>query len=335
MHRRKKEAEQTLKLLLLGAGESGKSTLFKQTISLYGSGFSNEDLQGYTHIVYNNTISGMKTLIEEGRALLKIYNDRRYEFSPNAERSAVTIEQLDLATEIDREVAEHIQILWQDPGIQFAFANRAKFQLSDGVNYFFDNIATIGSQGYTPTEEDILRCRVRTTGIVETSFLIDGVTFKLFDVGGQRNERRKWIHCFESVTAVIFVAAMSEYDQALFEDDTINRMHEALSLFEEIVNSKWFRSTSIILFLNKSDLLEEKIKQVSLKVTFPDYTGPDGDFEPASQFIRKKFEEQNRTKNAVYPHITCATNKQNVRHVFNASMDIILRQSLRDVGLLQ
>lgn len=43
---------------------------------------------------------------------------------------------------------------------------------------------------------------------------------RLFDVGGQRSERKKWIHCFEDVTAIIFCVGMSEYDQVLHEDET-------------------------------------------------------------------------------------------------------------------
>ena len=39
----------------------------------------------------------------------------------------------------------------------------------------------------------------------------------MFDVGGQRSERKKWIHCFESVTSIIFCTALSEYDQVLLE----------------------------------------------------------------------------------------------------------------------
>lgn len=66
--------------------------------------------------------------------------------------------------------------------------------------------------------------RVRTSGIVTERYNIDGTTFEMYDVGGQRNERKKWIHCFEGVTAVIFVAAISEYDQKLFEDASTNRM---------------------------------------------------------------------------------------------------------------
>ena len=89
----------------------------------------------------------------------------------------------------------------------------------------------------------------------------------------QRSERKKWIHCFEDVTAIIFCVAMSEYDQVLHEDETTNRMHESLKLFDSICNNKWFTDTSIILFLNKKDLFEEKIKKSPLTICFPEYSG--------------------------------------------------------------
>lgn len=54
-------------------------------------------------------------------------------------------------------------------------------------------------------------------------YCIDGTTFEMYDVGGQRNERKKWIHCFDNVTAVIYVAALSEYNQGMFEDANTNR----------------------------------------------------------------------------------------------------------------
>jgi hypothetical protein len=92
-------------------------------------------------------------------------------------------------------------------------------------------------------------------------------------MGGQRSERKKWIHCFEDVTTILFIVAVSEYDQPLFEDMTVNRMSEALTLFDSICNSPWFTSTPIILFLNKSDLLREKLKTSPIENHFPDYTG--------------------------------------------------------------
>ncbi len=81
------------------------------------------------------------------------------------------------------------------------------------------------------------------------------------------------MHCFQDVTAVIFCVALSEYDLKLQEDDETNRMHESVKLFKEICNSKWFVDTSMILFLNKKDLFEQKIQHVDLNICFPEYRG--------------------------------------------------------------
>lgn len=93
------------------------------------------------------------------------------------------------------------------------------------------------------------------------------------DVGGQKSERKKWLHCFEGVTAVLFCAAINEYDMVMREDNKTNRMIDTLQVFDDIVNNKWFAKTAVILFLNKRDLFEEKIKSVDLNVCFPDYRG--------------------------------------------------------------
>jgi len=138
---------------------------------------------------------------------------------------------------------------------------------------FFDNIDRIAKADYTPTQDDLLRARARTTGITEITFELSGVHWRMMDVGGQRNERKKWIHCFQDVTALIFCVALSEYDMKLYEDERVNRMHESITLFDEICNCQWFGDTSVILFLNKRDLFEEKIKRVDMKCCFEDYTG--------------------------------------------------------------
>jgi guanine nucleotide-binding protein G(i) subunit alpha len=82
----------------------------------------------------------------------------------------------------------------------------------------------MAQSGYLPNDQDILRSRVKTTGITETMFRVGDLTYRLFDVGGQRSERKKWIHCFENVTALVFLVALSEYDQMLYEDESVNRM---------------------------------------------------------------------------------------------------------------
>lgn len=107
-----------------------------------------------------------------------------------------------------------------------------------------------------------------------TIFTITNLSlYRMFDVGGQRSERKKWIHCFEGVTAIIFCVALSGYDLVLAEDEEMNRMIESMKLFDSICNSKWFVETSIILFLNKKDLFEEKIPRSPLTICFPEYTG--------------------------------------------------------------
>jgi guanine nucleotide-binding protein G(i) subunit alpha len=138
---------------------------------------------------------------------------------------------------------------------------------------YFDSIDRIAAPDYIPNDQDVLRSRVKTTGITETTFIIGDLTYRMFDVGGQRSERKKWIHCFENVTTILFLVAISEYDQLLFEDETVNRMQEALTLFDSICNSRWFVKTSIILFLNKIDRFKEKLPISPMKNYFPDYEG--------------------------------------------------------------
>lgn len=162
------------------------------------------------------------------------------------------------------------------------------------------------------------------------------------------------IHCFEDVTAIIFCVALSEYDQVLYEDESTNRMHESLRLFDSICNNKWFVSligvlrkkkrrensfrfvyTGIILFLNKKDLFEEKIKRSPLTLCFREYTGPN-EYDPAAEYIQAQFVAKNKsTQKEVYCHHTCATDTQNVQFVFDAvtdvRLDLVLSQRIKCV----
>eukprot|EP00475_Leptophrys_vorax_P040142 TRINITY_DN7400_c0_g1_i6.p1 TRINITY_DN7400_c0_g1~~TRINITY_DN7400_c0_g1_i6.p1 ORF type:complete len:294 (-),score=72.34 TRINITY_DN7400_c0_g1_i6:1721-2602(-) len=239
------------------------------------------------------------------------------------------------AASVDKETVDVFKKLWADKGIQATFGLRSNFQLLDSAEYYFGRMDVIAQPDYIPTEADVLRTRVKTTGIVETEFTIMDSRFKMFDVGGQRSERKKWINCFDDVTAIIFVAALSEYDQVLEEDGETNRMREALDLFNQICNTACLSNTAMILFLNKSDLFEEKLKRVPLTVFDPDYKESQEDVVRAADHIQRLFLGQNpNPKRAIYPHITCATDPSNVRHVFESVRDIILRQCLQIGGLL-
>jgi guanine nucleotide-binding protein G(i) subunit alpha len=178
----------------------------------------------------------------------------------------------------------------------------------------------------------------------------------MFDVGGQRSERKKWIHCFENVTTILFLVAISEYDQLLLEDETVNRMQEALTLFDSICNSRWFVKTSIILFLNKIDRFREKLPLSPMRNYFPDYEGGD-DYNAACDYILNRFVSLNQSEvkqvfltlyqvNARYTHILLARQIQHksdlswllltVSAFYSVSLtqDIIIQTNLRDCGLL-
>lgn len=317
---------QVAKLLLLGAGDSGKSTIFKQFKKLYGSGFTDEEKASFIPVIYNNTIIAIKILSQQ----VSNYGGLKDESNREVQK---TIDGLEGDEQIDMTLAKAIQQLWQDPGIQQTVLHRSKFQITDSCTYFMERILEFGKENYQPTLQDMFRTRVRTTGIVESKFKIDGNAFSVIDVGGQRNERKKWMHCFENVTSVLFVVGISSFDQTLYEDEKTNRMVEALNLWDETCNSKYFVDTPMILFLNKMDILQEKLKRVSFKEFFPEYSG-DNTFQDVVNFIQNLFERRNKRQGKeIYTHVTEATDTRNVQAVFNAVRDIVIRTSLKEAGL--
>jgi GTPase SAR1 family protein len=318
-----------IKLLLLGPGESGKSTIFKQMkIIQKNGGFKEDELHSYKYIIFGNCITQMKVIVSAAAKL-----GIECESEENRER-AIRIAKLPAAGDAwSRQVGEDIYYLWQDKGIQEAYGQRDKvFQLNDSASYFFDNINRFIENDYVPSEQDVLRSRVRTTGIEEAVFQFEDMGFRMLDVGGQRSERRKWIHCFDSVTAVLFCASLSEYDQTLREDDSQNRMKESLLLFDEICNSPWFQETAFILFLNKTDLFRDKIQKVDLSVCFPNYTGG-FNFEAGAAFIKARFLEQNTSPHSIYVHFTCAISTENVEFVFKCVKDTLLKSVLGQIAI--
>lgn len=193
---------------------------------------------------------------------------------------------------------------------------------------YIKHVQRFVDESWEPSNEDILRARMRTSGIIETKFEEGGLEFTIVDVGGQRTERRKWLHCFDNVTSVIYLAALDEYDMKLEEDNGTNRMTESIKLFSEVTSSQWFKQTSVILFLNKDDLFREKLPRSPLNKLFPEYT--DGDnYESALKFIESKYKENFGSADVLYTWVTCAIDTQNVERVFFSIRDTVFRRSLQ------
>jgi len=323
-------------MLLLGAGESGKSTIFKQLKILNTSGFSEQDRVDFKKVVHFNIICSIQDACKACKTL-----GIHYGSDDNQQRSNLIL-TLDPKTANAANYQTDIEMLWKDSGVRTAMTRTNEFYIIDSAKYFLESVGRVCQKDYTPTDQDILRCRKATNGIVSMEFKHDQTFFKVYDVGGQRGKRKKWIQCFDGVTAIIFVASLSEYDQSLMEMKGKNRMEESLKLFEGITSLAWFRKTPIILFLNKKDIFQEKIKNVPLRFFFDGYEsfvngiGSDANGsnpDVAMAFIRGLYEQKKTAKDCFYCHLTCATDTDNMKFVMKATVDIIMKRCLENYGL--
>lgn len=328
----KKEARKELKLLLLGTGESGKSTFVKQMRIIHDAGFDEQARRGYVKLVFRDIFTAMQSLTRAADQLKIAYE------KVGAAKKAELVSSVDANTVATFETpyVKAVQDLWSDRGIRECYDRRREFQLSDSAHYYLSDLDRIAEPDYLPTEHDLLHVRVPTSGIIEYPFELarPKVQLRMVDVGGQRSERRKWLHCFENVSSIIFLAALSEYDQVLFEASSMNRMKESMSLFRTILTYPWFKHSSMLLFLNKKDLLEEKIMHSDLSDYFPSFTGPRRDAVAARNFIAEMYADLAlECDKVVYTHFTCATDTDNIRFIFSAVKDTILRSHLGEIGI--
>jgi len=314
------------KILLLGPGESGKSTIFRQMkIVQDKGGYSEEERLRFKPIVYSNCISQMIILVT-------VAQKQQLNFD-NVENDRAANQLLELQPSEHLwtpEIGLTIKKLWADSAIQTVYHSTIKnYQLNDTADYFFINIDRFIPENYIPSIADVLRVRVRSTGIEEAEFVFDKMLFKVIDVGGQRSERRKWIHCFSQVTSVLFCASLCDYCQKLRENSNINRMDEALELFSEVVNSAYFNTSSIILFLNKVDIFEQKLTEIPLSSYFRTFQG--GGKDIACEFIKARFLDYVSDNSKLYPHITCALDTDQIEHVIFDVRAEILKHCIEEI----
>ncbi|KAM8951244.1 guanine nucleotide-binding protein subunit alpha-12 isoform 3-T3 [Lycaon pictus] len=315
--RERRAVRRLVKILLLGAGESGKSTFLKQMRIIHGREFDQKALLEFRDTIFDNILKGSRVLVD-ARDKLGI----PWQYSEN-EKHGMFLLAFENKAGLPVEPATFqlyvpaLSALWRDSGIREAFSRRSEFQL----NYF-------------PSKQDILLARKATKGIVEHDFVIKKIPFKMVDVGGQRSQRQKWFQCFDGITSILFMVSSSEYDQVLMEDRRTNRLVESMNIFETIVNNKLFFNVSIILFLNKMDLLVEKVKTVSIKKHFPDFKGDPHRLEDVQRYLVQCFDRKRRNRSKpLFHHFTTAIDTENIRFVFHAVKDTILQENLKDIML--
>ncbi|KAG8892106.1 hypothetical protein FRC01_014341, partial [Tulasnella sp. 417] len=244
--------------------------------------FTAQEIEGYRQLVFSNVILGLKALIDAMDEFDIEVSDENKDYLPLFD----SFTDLKDGEPFPPQYLESCAKLWEDPAVQKAYVRGNEAALPE--NYYAD-LPRLWKSDYRPTEQDIIRSRARTTGITETVFRLKGHDLHMLDVGGQKSERRKWIHCFQDVTVILFLVSLSGYDQCLVEDKDANQMQDAMAIWDSICHSQWFKTTSLILFLNKTDIFEKKVKFSPIKTFFPDYEGAPGDVEEGKTYFKRRF----------------------------------------------
>ncbi|KAJ7764188.1 guanine nucleotide binding protein, alpha subunit [Mycena maculata] len=191
--------------------------------------------------------------------------------------------------------SDDIRRLWGHPMVRQILA-RQGIRLQEQPGFFLDEIEAVTAPRYVPTDDHILRARLKTLGVSEHRMRLadpnGSITrqFHIFDVGGQRSMRPKWVPYFDDVDAIIFLSPISAFDQVLVEDHRVNRLADSLELWTSIVSNKLLEDTNMILFLNKVDIMQSKLASgIQLVDYCPAYGRRPNDFDSASRFLKKQF----------------------------------------------
>lgn len=330
MEEEKVEAELHFKLLCLGAGESGKSTIIKQLVFLHKQAqISDEEKHAYVRVLHGNVLTCITTLIKEA-------SDFGYQQDEKSAGCVEMIESFDSRQLLNDSMVAAIEYLWlHSSAIAKTYERRAEFWLLESAAYYFQHMHRFVEEDYSPSEEDIVAARKRTTGVVETSLKYGNVAWSVVDVGGQRSERRKWLNCFDDVQGILFTENLAGYCSVLFEDKNVNRMQESLKLFEDTMANPLFANTPVFLILNKKDLFEQLIETKPLTIAFPEYTGPQ-QLRPCIEYIAEQFAARlppNHSKPMVL--LMAARVKKDVQYCFEDVKDTLLDANRKGIKKAQ
>ncbi|CAH1783763.1 unnamed protein product [Owenia fusiformis] len=345
--------QKEIQLLILGGASSGKSTFIKQLRIHHGDGFPSRERATLRPHVHENIVEGIHTvtehlpqfnitlqspstqnyLIEFKKKLPRInhfhhpVHENGSDGSPILERPASPVSPM--VPRVKEMPNSMIEII-RDSGFQKCLAEHKTFerQLTVAEKHFLDNIERVVSKGYIPTLQDILYIRKPTTGVQEHTFHVNGLNYRVIDVAGQRSQRKKWIHFFDGVTAVIFFASLSGFNEALEEEHSINNLRDSLITFQDLSTNSFLEKTDFILFLNKEDLFKEKMQTVQLKDTFSEFKGENTP-EAGLSFIKQEFMRLKRSSKQVYTHVTTATNMDVMKTIIRDVLQIIVEINLK------
>ncbi|CAP32734.1 Protein CBR-GPA-5 [Caenorhabditis briggsae] len=351
-----------IKMLLLGISDSGKSTIVKQMRVNYCNGFNETEVVNAIFLIRNNIIDAFKHISllildshiiksDTEKVLLKLFA-----FESQKIEMMQEVDELRLINSI--RVLECISVFFE----HYSYHP----MIPDNIHYFFPHLERIAISEYMPTVEDLIHMRQTTLGVHEISFDYQTQTIRLIDVGGQKTERRKWIHFFEGVTAVMFVCSLSSFNQATEQEPNnafawetslnkvqnkilvrstgkakqrpgmVNRLDESVDLFTSIRENNFLKSSNFMLFLNKIDLLGKKLETIQFVNHFPAYEQwitNDNSVQSVAEFIESMFREGLDADQKIYAHLTQATITTNIEYTFGLCCDVIFNKNIETLSL--
>ncbi|KAF7337758.1 hypothetical protein MSAN_02249600 [Mycena sanguinolenta] len=234
--------------------------------------------------------------------------------------------------------------LWAHPTVQ-AILDKQSIRLQESAGFFLDSLDEVTSLRYIPTDDHILRARLKTLGVSEHRMRLTDPTggmsrdFRIFDVGGTRSLRAAWVSYFDDMDAIIFLAPISAFDQVLAEEPTVNRLADSYKLWTSIVSNKLLQHTNMILFLNKVDIMHAKLASgIRLSDFVDSYGRRPNDFDSASRYLKKQFNSILKQNSPVprifYCHLTNAIDTKSTRFVLAGIKDMLMRFHLQESHLI-
>ena len=366
----RRKASDELKILLLGASESGKSTIFKQLRLYYCKGFNEEEKKFFYHLIPENILQTIQTLIPVAAANsitldfsldASLYKNSPFSFSkplggsesssepedhvprcPPEQQEALFVMRNLVYTRAERDAIGKVvnAFLALNYDQLLAALKLATSNVLDSAEYWLRSAIRVFADAYDVPEADILRARCSTTGVEELPVSehsdFGNIKFRILDVGGQRGERKKWMRLFDkNIHMLLYVASLAEYDQKDPEDESRWRLTESLLLFENLVNGP-FRKLPVILFLNKKDIFEAKIAKKPLHEHFGEECARMKGVKHSMEFIRDLYLSRRKEDKcgAAYSYFLEATNKEMFGVVWKVAKNLLFEKNLGKSGLL-
>ncbi|KAF8633628.1 hypothetical protein AX15_001317 [Amanita polypyramis BW_CC] len=239
--------------------------------------------------------------------------------------------------------SEDMKRLWEDPVIR-ELLQLMKIRLQDLAGFFLDSLERVTSLRYIPSDDDILRARLKTIGVSEHRFKLRAGNmvshdWRIFDVGGARSLRAAWAPYFDNMDTIIFLAPISCFDQVLVEDSTVNRLEDSILLWKSVVSNSLLKHTEIVLFLNKVDIMKAKLEAgIKFGNFVISYGNRPNDLEHASSYLKKKFaalhKQYSPRARTFYCHLTTVTDVRSTQRILENVKDMVVRQNLVDSNLV-